>query len=110
MMATLDQAEDFYQGKTSVSPEDSEDTKKSPRSSLNSVTHRSSVSLTSLQNKFSKNFDEMCTEINDFYACVEILGYSVFSIPSLERPRVAKARSPNIDTWATQNQTVTDNQ
>jgi len=48
MMATLDQAEDFYQGKTSVSPEDSEDTKKSPRSSLNSVTHRSSVSLTSL--------------------------------------------------------------
>ena len=48
MMATLDQAEDFYQGKTTVRPEDSEDTKKSPRSSLNSVGQRSSVSLTSL--------------------------------------------------------------
>ena len=48
MMATLDQAEDFYQGKTSVSPEDSQTMKKSLRSSLNSVSQRSSVSLTSL--------------------------------------------------------------
>ena len=45
MMATLDQAEDFYQGKNAVSPED---TKRSPRSSLSSVSHRTSVSLTSL--------------------------------------------------------------
>ena len=66
MMATLDQAEDFYQGKTTVRPEDSEGTKKSPRSSLNSVSQRSSVSLTSLQNKFLKNFDEIRTENNIF--------------------------------------------
>ena len=48
MMATLDQAEDFYQGKTTVSPEKSDDTKKSPRTSLSSVSHKSSVSFTNL--------------------------------------------------------------
>ena len=66
MMATLDQAEDFYQGKTSVSPEDSQTMKKSLRSSLNSVSPRSSVSLTSLQNKYSKDFDVIRTESNAF--------------------------------------------
>ena len=48
MMATLDQAEDFYQGKTTVSPEKSDDTMKSPRTSLSSVSHESSVSFTNL--------------------------------------------------------------